>query len=130
MPQVQPGAGLRVPTEPAPSSSGSRVAPVGAADFVQKVLRAPGPVVVEFMNPSCPHCRRMEPVLHAVADQLPANVQVFQVNVKLDPLLSTHLRVQGVPTFLAFQGGKELNRFNVGPDAAALQGAINKSFGF
>ena len=106
----------------------SAVIPVSAADFVAKVLRAQGPVVVQFMNPACPHCRRMEPVLQEVAQKLVGKVQVFQVNIMLDGPLTTHLGVNSVPTFLMFHGGKEIGRAQVGPVVAELQKAISDAF--
>jgi thioredoxin-like negative regulator of GroEL len=119
----------------------SRTAPAGSSgrDFVQQadadsfdklVLQAPGPVVVEFMSYSCAHCGAMEPVLQQVAQVLQSRQSFVRVNVALDVELAGSYGIQGTPTILLFQGGREVGRIEGPlPSVPELLAAVTRPFG-
>lgn len=83
---------------------------VHASNFQQRVLSASGPVVVEFMSYGCPHCRKAEPVVQAVAASLAGKKKFFRVNVPAEPALTAQYGITGTPTFLMFLNGQLLKR--------------------
>ena len=66
-------------------------------------------VVAEFFSPTCPHCKRFTPVFTKVSDDFP-DLAFGLVNTKEQPDLSKACKIRGLPTVVAFQKGKELNR--------------------
>jgi thioredoxin 1 len=82
---VGAGSGLR---------AAGAVEQVTTRDFDEKVLRARGPVAVEFMTYACGHCRRAEPMVRDVAAALGGDVKVYQVNVPMEPDLVRRYGIQ------------------------------------
>lgn len=68
------------------------------------------PVIVDFWAPWCQPCLRVSPVLDALAQDRPESLQVAKVNVDEEPGLARRFNVQGIPTILRFDGGKETRR--------------------
>ncbi len=99
------------------------------ATFNALVLRAPGPVAVEFMSYGCAHCAALEPVLEQVAQTLKATEQVVRVNVAVEPELAATYQIVGTPTLVMFLNGEEVGRFE-GPSPAAdsILAAVTQPF--
>lgn len=83
-----------------------RVKHVGDADFEQEVLSGSAPVLVDFWAEWCEPCKRIEPVLHDLADQYAERLRVTKVNVEASPALASQYRVRGLPTFMIFKDGQ------------------------
>jgi thiol-disulfide isomerase/thioredoxin len=72
------------------------------------LLSAPADtVLLQFSTKACPHCQAMQPVITQLAQQ-GVNVQVIDAEQRTD--LRSQFRVNGVPTFVAVSGGKEIGR--------------------
>ena len=78
--------------------------------FEEKVLHAERPVLVEFSSPLCPPCRRMEPIMHSLADRFAGRLVVAKVNTADLNELAKRYDIQAVPTIIVFKDGKELVR--------------------
>ena len=83
---------------------------VSTGDFESRVLRATGPVVVDFWAEWCGPCRMMAPVLEQLAGELEGRVSFAKLNVDENPELSVRYRVEGIPTLVVFAEGKEVGR--------------------
>jgi thioredoxin-like negative regulator of GroEL len=118
--RLQPGGGV---------SFSQGLSLIGGAEFDAKVKRGQGPIIVEFMSFGCPHCRAMQPVLSQVAAKLAGTVTVYQVSVDAEPALANAHGITGVPTFIAYQGGKIIGRGHAPPQAAAVEAALKQPFG-
>ena len=77
-------------------------------NFPEKVLQAPGKVLVEFFATWCPHCQRMMPIVNDVADAVAGRVVVYQVDIDQSPNLASTYAPNGFPTFALFEGGSEV----------------------
>ncbi len=78
--------------------------------FEREVMQADGLVLVEFYTPGCRHCRRLEPVIHALADQFAGRALVAKVNAAELPEVARRHGIEGVPTLLLFKDGLEVDR--------------------
>lgn len=76
------------------------------ADFADEVIGAELPVLVEFTADWCPPCRRMGPVLRALAAEEADRLKVVQLNVDHNPLTTNAYKVLSMPTFMVFCDGE------------------------
>ena len=75
-------------------------------DFEAQVLKATGPVVVDFWAEWCGPCKAMSPLVDELAGEIGASVKVVKVNIDESPNAPTKYGVRGIPTFMIFKDGK------------------------
>ncbi len=92
--------------------------PVTDATFETDVLKASGPVLVDFWAEWCGPCRAIGPALEEIAGELKGKLTVAKVNIDDNPLTPNRYAVQGIPTLILFKDGKP---------AATKVGALPKS---
>jgi thioredoxin len=68
------------------------------------------PVVVDVWAPWCGPCRAMAPNLDRLKTEYAGRVELLKVNADQHPGLVQEWQVQGIPTLLAFRGGKPVAR--------------------
>jgi thioredoxin 1 len=83
----------------------AELAQVGDADFEQEVLRAEGPVVVDFWAPWCGPCRIVGPILADMAGEH-ERVRFVKLNVDENPATQARYTVLSIPTVILFEGGE------------------------
>lgn len=74
--------------------------------FEADVLKATGPVVVDFWAEWCGSCKAMMPHLEAAAADLGGAVKVVKLNIEDSPMTAGKLGIRGVPTMMLFKDGK------------------------
>jgi len=79
------------------------------ADFAARVLEADRPVLVDFWAAWCPPCRRMAPVLRALAAERPG-VRFVALDADANQRTVVEHGVLSMPTFLVFRDGGEILR--------------------
>ncbi len=72
--------------------------------FQAEVLQATGPVVVDFYADWCGPCKRMAPILEAVAQT--SACKICKLNVDDAPKTAMSYNVQSIPTLILFRDGK------------------------
>ena len=94
--------------------------PIAVTDsnFDAEVLRASGPVLVDFWAEWCGPCRMIAPVLEELATEMAGKVTVAKVNIDENPQTPMKYGVRGIPTVILFKGGQV---------AATKIGALPKS---
>lgn len=79
---------------------------VSDASFEQDVLKAEGPVLVDFWAEWCGPCKQIAPALDKIAAEMEGKVTIAKVNIDDNPQTPTQYGVRGIPTLLIFKGGQ------------------------
>lgn len=79
---------------------------VSDQNFDTEVLKAEGPVVVDFWAEWCGPCKAMSPIVDELATELGTRVKMVKVNIDESPNAPTRYGVRGIPTFMVFKGGE------------------------
>lgn len=78
--------------------------------FAQDVLNASGPVIVDFWAPWCQPCLRMAPTFEALAGEYQGRMTFAKMNTDDNPNTPGRLAIQGIPTMIIFNKGREIDR--------------------
>lgn len=76
-------------------------------NFDQEVLKAPGPVLVDFTATWCGPCKMLAPIVEKLADEFPGKVKVGKVDVDQAPNVAARYGIRSVPTVMVFQNGEK-----------------------
>jgi thioredoxin len=88
----------------------SHIRDLDTGSFDDAVLRAGGPVLVDFSADWCPPCRMIEPVVEELATALAGRLTVGRLDVDRDPEVSVRFGVLSMPTLILFAGGRPVDR--------------------
>ncbi len=91
---------------------------VGDSDFNEKVVKADGPVLVDYWAPWCGPCKMISPLLDEVSKEYAGKLTVVKLNIDDNPQTPQHYGVRGIPTLMIFKNGEV---------EATKVGAITKS---
>jgi thioredoxin 1 len=80
--------------------------PVTDGSFDSDVLKASGPVLVDFWAEWCGPCKMIAPALEDLAARMGDKVTVAKLNVDENPLTASKYGVRGIPTLMLFKGGQ------------------------
>ena len=75
-------------------------------NFKKEVLKSDKPVLVDFNATWCPPCQAMHPIVEELAD----NYKVVAVDIDDQEELAEQYEVSGIPCFVVFKDGEEIDR--------------------
>jgi thioredoxin 2 len=86
--------------------------PVRASDedFDRIIGETDVPVLVDFYADWCGPCRIMAPILDEYAQARVGEVLVVKLDTDASPVTPSRYEIRGIPTLVAFRGGREIGR--------------------
>ena len=79
---------------------------VSDASFEADVLKAAGPVLVDFWAEWCGPCKMIGPSLEEIANELGDKIKIAKLNIDENPELAAQFGVRSIPTLMIFKGGE------------------------
>jgi thioredoxin 1 len=74
--------------------------------FDADVLKAAGPVLVDFWAEWCGPCKQIGPALDQISEELSGKVTVAKINIDENQMTPGKYGVRGIPTMMLFKDGQ------------------------
>ena len=79
---------------------------VSDSEFNETVLKAAGPVLVDYWAEWCGPCKMIAPILDDIATEYAGKLTVVKLNIDENDKTPTHYGVRGIPTLMLFKDGE------------------------
>ena len=83
---------------------------VNDQNFRQEVFESALPVLVDFTATWCAPCKEVDPIVDELASEMAGKAKVVKLDIDESPEIYKQLRVNGVPTVIFFNEGREEDR--------------------
>jgi len=93
-------------SQAATATTHSHTTHVSDASFENDVLKATGPVLVDFWAEWCGPCKMIAPALDEIARELNGKLTIAKINIDHNPQTPKRYGVRGIPTLMLFKDGQ------------------------
>jgi thioredoxin 1 len=89
-------------------------------------LVAEGNVLVDFWGPRCQPCLALMPAVEALESAYDGRLALVKVNAPENREVCRELRVAGLPTYLPYRDGAEVERLTGNPTRGDIEAAVTR----
>ena len=79
---------------------------ISDSTFEADVLKASGPVLVDFWAEWCGPCKMIAPALEEIATNLQGKLKIAKINIDQNPATPKKYGIRGIPTLMLFKDGQ------------------------
>ncbi|KYO64344.1 thioredoxin TrxA [Thermovenabulum gondwanense] len=83
---------------------------LNAENFEQEVLKAEGPVLVDFWGPKCEPCKALMPHVEELEKKYGDRVKFCKLDTSKNMRLAISQKVMGLPTLIIYKGGEKVDQ--------------------
>ena len=98
--------------------------PVDATVETFDSLVAEGNVLLDFWGPRCAPCLALMPAVEALEERHDGRLRLVKVNAPENRAICRDLRVMGLPSYLLFKDGREIERLIGDPTIEEIETAV------
>ena len=100
--------------------------PLDATPDIFDSLVAEGNVLVDFWGPRCQPCLALMPAVEALEETYGDRLKLVKVNAPENRQVCRDLKVLGLPTYVLYREGAEVERLTGDPSKADIEAAVKK----
>ncbi len=79
-------------------------------NFEEEVLKAEGPVLVDFWGPTCEPCKALMPHIEALEEKYGDKVKFCSLDITKARRLAIKQKVLGLPAIIIYKDGEQVDR--------------------
>ena len=79
---------------------------VSASNFDEEVMKASGPVLVDFWAEWCGPCKAVAPILEEISNEYAGKIKIVKLNTDEEGPIAMKYGISSIPTMNLFVGGQ------------------------
>ena len=83
---------------------------VSGDTFEEEVVQSKVPVLIDFWGPRCGPCLALMPAVESLADKYGEGLKLVKLDASQNKRFCLTMKVLGLPTYLFYKNGKEVDR--------------------
>jgi thioredoxin 1 len=100
---------------------------VNSGTFEKEVVQSNKPVLVDFWGPQCGPCLALMPAVEGLADKYAEKLKLVKIDASKNRRFCLSVKVLGLPTYLLYKNGKEMERLTGGDlTINDIEGSVKK----